>query len=97
MVANREYAKTGQFQRFFISLQQDFPPFMQEVESPMQHFILCVSFVFTFDACSVFRVEGGAAFWGWSCAWSVKTIPASVSTATSVAARILFGVTVSLS
>ena len=97
MAANREYSKTGQFQRFFVSPQQDFPPFMQDVESPVQHFILFASFVFTFDDCSVFGVEGGAAFFGWSCAWSVKTIPASVSAATSAAVLIILGVTVSLS
>jgi len=63
----------------------------------MQHFILLPSFVFIFDVCSVFAVEGGEVFFGWSCAWSVNAIPASVNVAMNATTLVLFGITVSLS
>ena len=88
-----EHAKTGRFYCFFISPQQDFPSFEHERESPLQQLIFPFPFVFIFDACSVFPVEGGADFFDWSCAWRVMTTPAIAMMAMNAADLTVFCIT----
>jgi len=74
MRMHTKYAKTGRFHCFFIRLQQDFPSFEHERESPLQQSIF--PFDFIFDARAVCPVEGGSGFFDWSCAWRVMATPA---------------------